>query len=310
MNDIYQAKINQFPILTAEEERELAVKYREYGDLEAAQKLITSNLGFVVKLALRYRSYGVAVSDLIQEGNIGLMMALKKFDPYRGYRFISYAVWWIKAYIQNFIIRNWSLVKIGTTQSEKKLFYKIGKVRKELEFNQEKAGKYRIVASHLGVDEEDVMEMEQRMSSRDFSLDGSFDENNELTHLDLLQQDGINQEEWVAQKEERGIQKKLILDAMKHLSKKEVYVIRSRVMADQPLTLREIGSHLKLTRERVRQIESEALMKLKREVGDFEADPRLKSSPSYPTATLRNSHAMHVSLRQKAIDQQTFSSAA
>jgi RNA polymerase sigma-32 factor len=310
MNDLYQAKINQFPILTAEEEWELAVKYREHGDLEAAHKLITSNLGFVVKLAIEYRSYGMPLLDLVQEGNIGLMMALKKFDPYKGYRFISYAVWWIRAYIQNFIIRNWSLVKIGTTQSEKKLFYKIGKVRRELEFNQEKAKKYQIVAAHLDVAEEDIMKMEQRMSSRDLSLDASFDENNELTHLDLLQQDGINQEELVAQKEERKIQKQVILDAMKHLSEKEVYVIRSRVMADQPLTLREIGSRLKLTRERVRQIESEALMKLKREVGDREANPRPKSSPSYPTTTLRNSHAMNVSLRQKAIKQQTFSSAA
>jgi RNA polymerase sigma-32 factor len=310
MNDLYQAKINQFPILTAEEEWELAVKYREHGDLEAAHKLITSNLGFVVKLAIEYRSYGMPLLDLVQEGNIGLMMALKKFDPYKGYRFISYAVWWIRAYIQNFIIRNWSLVKIGTTQSEKKLFYKIGKVRRELEFNQEKAKKYQIVAAHLDVAEEDIMKMEQRMSSRDLSLDASFDENNELTHLDLLQQDGINQEELVAQKEERKIQKQVILDAMKHLSEKEVYVIRSRVMADQPLTLREIGSRLKLTRERVRQIESEALMKLKREVGDREANPRPKSSPSYPTTTLRNSHAMNVSLHQKAIKQQTLSQAA
>jgi len=129
----YLIKINQFPLLTPEEEFGLAVKYRKYNDTEAAHKLTTSNLRFVVKVALEYKTYGVKLADLIQEGNIGLMMAVKKFNPYKGYRLISYAVWWIRAYIQNYIIKTWSLVKIGTTQAQKKLFYKIGKVRKALE---------------------------------------------------------------------------------------------------------------------------------------------------------------------------------
>ena len=126
----YLTQINQFPLLTQEEEFKLATRYRKDNDIEAAQKLITSNLRFVVKVVFEYKSYGVKLLDLIQEGNIGLMMAVKKFDPYKGYRFISYAIWWIRAYIQNFIIKTWSLVKIGTTQAQKKLFYKIGKVRK------------------------------------------------------------------------------------------------------------------------------------------------------------------------------------
>mgnify|MGYP001057907988 CR=1 FL=1 len=262
----YLVQINQFPLLTQEEEFELAVRYRKHNDIEAAQKLITSNLRFVVKVSFEYKSYGVKLLDLIQEGNIGLMMALKKFDPYKGYRFISYAIWWIRAYIQNFIIKTWSLVKIGTTQAQKKLFYKIGKVRKALESEGEDEKKYELLARDLDVAKEDIIEMQQRMSSRDLSLDAPFDESQELTHLDLLQEDAPNQEEALAQAEEREIRERQVLNAMKRLNEKEAYVIKHRIMADSPLTLQQIGSHLKLSRERVRQIESEALKKLKKEL--------------------------------------------
>ncbi|NWF93487.1 MAG: RNA polymerase sigma factor RpoH [Syntrophaceae bacterium] len=262
----YLVQINQFPLLTQEEEFELAVRYRKYNDIEAAQKLITSNLRFVVKVAFEYKSYGVKLLDLIQEGNIGLMMALKKFDPYKGYRFISYAIWWIRAYIQNFIIKTWSLVKIGTTQAQKKLFYKIGKVRKALESEGEDEKKYELLAHDLDVAKGDIIEMEQRMASRDLSLDSPFDEGQELTHLDLLQEDAPNQEEALAETQEKELRERQILNAMKRLNEKEAYVIRNRIMADSPLTLQEIGSHLKLSRERVRQIESEALKKLKKEM--------------------------------------------
>jgi len=262
----YLVQINQFPLLTQKEEFELAVRYRKHNDIEAAQKLITSNLRFVVKVSFEYKSYGVKLLDLIQEGNIGLMMALKKFDPYKGYRFISYAIWWIRAYIQNFIIKTWSLVKIGTTQAQKKLFYKIGKVRKALESEGEDEKKYELLARDLDVAKEDIIEMQQRMSSRDLSLDAPFDESQELTHLDLLQEDAPNQEEALAQAEEREIRERQVLNAMKRLNEKEAYVIKHRVMADSPLTLQQIGSHLKLSRERVRQIESEALKKLKKEL--------------------------------------------
>ncbi len=264
--ETYLVQINQFPLLTQEEEFQLAVNYRKYNDIEAAQKLITSNLKFVVKVAFEYKSYGVKLPDLIQEGNIGLMMAVKKFNPYKGYRFISYAVWWIRAYIQNFIIKSWSLVKIGTTQAQKKLFYKIGKVRKELESNQENEKRYELLANDLDVPKEDIIEMEQRMSSRDLSLDTPFDEGNELTHLDLLQESSPDQEEMLAQEQEKKIREQEVHDAMKRLNEKESYVIKNRIMADEPLTLQEIGNHLKLSRERVRQIESEALKKLKKEI--------------------------------------------
>jgi len=262
----YLIQINQFPLLTQEEEFQLAVTYRKYNDLKSAQKLITSNLRFVVKVAFEYKSYGVKLLDLVQEGNIGLMMAVKKFDPYKGYRFISYAVWWIRAYIQNFIIKSWSLVKIGTTQAQKKLFYKIGKVRKALESEGDSEKKYELLAKNLDVAKSDIIEMEQRMSSRDFSLDAPFDADHELTHLDLLQENSLNQEEALVREEEKEIREREVVNAMKRLNEKEVYVIKNRIMADSPLTLQEIGNHLKLSRERVRQIESEALKKLKKEI--------------------------------------------
>jgi len=263
--ETYLVQINQFPLLNQEEEFKLAVRYRKYNDIEAAHKLITSNLRFVVKVAFEYKSYGAKLLDLIQEGNIGLMMAVKKFNPHKGYRFISYAIWWIRAYIQNFIIKTWSLVKIGTTQAQKKLFYKIGKVRKALESNGENEKKYELLAHDLDVKKEDIMEMEQRMSSRDLSLDAPFDESQELTHLELLKEESPNQEEAFAHEEEKKIREREVQNAMKRLNEKEVYVIKSRIMAEEPLTLQQIGDHLKLSRERVRQIESEALKKLKRE---------------------------------------------
>jgi len=263
----YLVQINQFPLLTHDEEFKLAVTYRKYNDIEAAQKLITSNLRFVVKVAFEYKSYGAKLQDLIQEGNIGLMMAVKKFDPYKGYRFISYAIWWIRAYIQNFIIKTWSLVKIGTTQAQKKLFYKIGKVRKALESDGADERKYERLAKDLDVAKEDIIEMEQRMSARDLSLDAPFDEGQELTHLDLLREESPNQEEAIAQEEEKRIREREVQNAMTRLNEKEVYVIKNRIMAEEPLTLQQIGDHLKLSRERVRQIESEALKKLKKEFG-------------------------------------------
>jgi RNA polymerase sigma-32 factor len=262
----YLQQINRFPLLTPEEEYRYAVKYREENDVEAAHKLITANLRFVVKVALEYKSYGMKLLDLIQEGNIGLMMALKKFDPLKGYRFISYAIWWIRAYIQNFIIKSWSLVKIGTTQAQKKLFYKIGKVRKALEAEDGNEKRYEHLAHDFDVSKDDIMQMEQRMASRDLSLDAPFDEEHEMSHLDLLQEEGLNQEDALLEEEERTLRERQVALAMKRLSEKEAYVIRHRVMSDSPLTLQEIGDHLKLSRERVRQIEGDALKKLKREI--------------------------------------------
>jgi RNA polymerase sigma-32 factor len=265
--DLYMAQINQLPILSPEEEFELALKYREKGDIEAAHQLITSNLRFVVKIALEYKNYGLKLLDLIQEGNIGLMMAVKKFDPLRGYRFISYAVWWIRAYIQNFIIKSWSLVKIGTTQAQKKLFYKLGKVRRLLEAPQgDHPQSYEDIAKDLGVKEEEIHEMEQRMGRRDLSLDLPFDEDQELTPLALLSDDSPDQEDMLIRTQDSQIQKNEISKALASLSERERYIITHRIMSDNPLTLREIGDTLHLSRERIRQIEKETLTKLRREM--------------------------------------------
>ena len=169
--DIYIAQINRYPILSADEEFRFAVKFKKYNDMEAAEKLVVSNLRFVVKIAHEYRNYGVKLADLIQEGNIGLMHAVKKFDPYKGYRLISYAVWWIRAYIQNFIIKSWSLVKIGTTQAQRKLFFKLGQAKKKLEALSQKNPEFGEIAESLGVKETEIEEMDQRLTYRDLSLD-------------------------------------------------------------------------------------------------------------------------------------------
>jgi len=262
--DFYMAQINQFQILSPEEEFALALQYREKGDIEAAHKLITSNLRFVVKIALEYNNYGVKLLDLIQEGNVGLMMAVKKFDPRRGYRFISYAVWWIRAYIQNFIIKSWSLVKIGTTQAQKKLFYKLGKVRRLLEAPQgDHPQSYQDIAKDLGVKEEEIHEMEQRMGRRDLSLDLPFDDDKELTPLELLSDGSPDQEDMLIRSQDAQIQRNEISKALERLTERERYIITHRIMSDNPLTLREIGDTFQLSRERVRQIEKEALTKLR-----------------------------------------------
>jgi RNA polymerase sigma-32 factor len=258
----YLSQIDRFPLLTPEEEFTLAARYRKHKDQDAAEKLVTCNLRFVVKVAMGYKTYGIKLLDLIQEGNLGLMMAVKKFNPYKGYRFISYSVWWIRAYVQDFIMKSWSLVKIGTTQSQKKLFYKIGKVRKALDADGESEAKYEHLASDLGVTRGDIIEMEQRMAARDFSLDSPVDNDHELTHLDLLEERSLNQEEFLALEEERKIRNGEVLRALKHLTQKEEYIIKNRIMSESSQTLREIGNHLHLSRERVRQIESEALKKL------------------------------------------------
>jgi RNA polymerase sigma-32 factor len=260
--DLYMAEINRFSILTADEEFRLAVRLKKYNDMEAAEKLVVSNLRFVVKIAHEYRNYGLKLADLVQEGNIGLMHAVKKFDPYKGYRLISYAVWWIRAYIQNYIIKSWSLVKIGTTQAQRKLFFKLSQVRKKLEGLSDKRPEFAEIAETLGVRPEEIMEMEMRMSSRDLSLDASVGEEGESTHMDYLTYDGENQEAALIRKEEMELVQHNIAGALTGLNEKETFIIQNRVMADNPLTLQAIGDRYHITRERARQIEKQALRKL------------------------------------------------
>lgn len=260
--DRYMAEINRFSILTAEEEFRLAVELKKFNDMEAAEKLVVSNLRFVVKIAHEYRSYGIKLADLIQEGNIGLMHAVKKFDPYKGYRLISYAVWWIRAYIQNYIIKSWSLVKIGTTQAQRKLFFKLSQARRMLEGLSAKRPEFAEIAETLGVRPGEIEDMEMRMSNRDLSLDAGVGEDGDSTHMDHLTYDGEDQEAAFIRKEEMELVQKNIAGALTGLNEKETFIIRNRVMADNPLTLQEIGNRYHITRERARQIEKQALRKL------------------------------------------------
>jgi RNA polymerase sigma-32 factor len=258
---LYLAEIHKFPVLSAEEEHRLAVKFYEDKDLEAAHRLITSNLRFVVKIAAEYRSYGMKMLDMIQEGNIGLMMAVRKFNPSKGFRLISYAVWWIRAYIHNYIISTWSLLKIGTTQAQKKLFFKLNQAKSALR-GMNGVDDLEATALSLDVKETEVEEMEQRMRG-DCSLDAEIINGEGFTLLENLVDDRQNQEELLGDLQEHALLRQEIDQALTGLNEKERYVIEQRVAADSPMTLQEIADHFTISRERVRQIEEGALKKMR-----------------------------------------------
>lgn len=260
--DLYIKEINRFPLLTPEEEFKLAVRLKKHNDMAAAETLIVSNLRFVVKIAHEYRNYGFKLADLIQEGNIGLIHAVKKFDPYRGYRLISYAVWWIRAYIQNYIIKSWSIVKIGTTQAQRKLFFKLSQAKKQLEALSQKNPEFAEIAESLGVKGSEVAEMNLRMGSRDVSLHEFIGDDGESSYIDFLAYEGEDQETSLIKNEETSLVKRDIAGALANLNERESYIIKHRVMADNPETLQEIGDRYKITRERARQIEKQALKKV------------------------------------------------
>lgn len=271
----YLAEVRKFSLLSEEEEHLYAVKFFEEKDLEAAHKLITSNLRFVIKVAAEYRHYGLKMLDIIQEGNIGLMMAVRKFNPYKGIRLISYAVWWIKAYIQNHIISTWSLLKIGTTQAQRKLFFKLREAKQALM----KLGGYedgdietKATAKSLNVTEQDVVEMEQRLQGEAY-LDAELAASGGLTSLDMLRDDRMNQEELLAECQEQLVVGKHLSEAVAMLNEKEKYIVERRIAHEDPLTLQEIAEHFSISRERVRQIEENALRKLK-----IVLQPRLRAA--------------------------------
>ena len=274
--ELYISEINRFSILKADEEFELAVRFKKYNDMEAAEKLVVSNLRFVVKIAYKYRSYGVNLTDLIQEGNIGLMHAVKKFDPYKGFRFLSYAVWWVRAYIQNFIIKSWSLIKIGTTQNQRKLFFKLSEVRKKLETIAHKNPDFSEIAESMGMREDEVQEMGIRMKNRDISLNTSLEGGDESrAMIDYLTYDGEDQEKMLIRKEEGSLAYRDIAGALTKLNERETYIITNRVMADNPETLQEIGNRYNITRERARQLEKQALKKLRLALPHLTREPEL-----------------------------------
>lgn len=258
----YLADIRKFPLLDEPAEHRLAVRLFEDNDLEAAQALVTSNLRFVVKIAAEYRNYGMKMLDLIQEGNVGLMIAVRKFNPYRGFRLISYAVWWIRAQIQSYIVSAWSLLKIGTTQAQRKLFFKMKQTQSALEQMGEGEEDVAAVACALNVSEGELGEMQQRMLG-EVSLDAELYDGDGATLLDGLVDDRPNQEALLSELQEQKQLHDHVETAMRKLSEKERYVVQRRIVADVPETLQEIADHFSISRERVRQIEENALRKMK-----------------------------------------------
>ena len=258
---LYLNEIRRFPVLSVEEEQRLAFLFHEEKDLDAAQRLITANLRFVVKIAAEYRSYGVKMLDMIQEGNIGLMMAVRKFNPHKGFRLISYAVWWIRAYIQNHIISVWSLLKIGTTQAQRKLFFKLNQAKSAIK-SMTGADDLEATALSLDVKEAEVEEMGERMRG-DCSLDAVIGDGDGYTLLESLADDRQNQEEMLGDQQEQALLKREVTTALSVLNDKERFIIEHRVTADEPMTLQEIADTFSISRERVRQIEEAALKKMK-----------------------------------------------
>lgn len=264
----YMAQINQFKLLTAEEEKNLARRFRDQGDIEATHQLICANLRFVVKIAHEYRGYGLRLLDLIQEGNIGLMQAVKKFDPDRGIRLITYAVWWIRAYMQNFIMRSWSMVKIGTTQAQRKLFFKLGQTRNALR-NMSGSNDDQEIADILEVHQDIVVEMSQRLGARDSSLDMQLTEDGDFTLLDTLADDHDSQEKFLIDRQDQSKMTQKISHALTSLKSREKYIVEQRLLCETPRTLQELADEFGLSRERIRQIEQKSLQKLKVALADL-----------------------------------------
>jgi len=258
--ELYLAEINRFSLLSVEEEQRLAREYAARCDTKAAHQLVTANLRFVVKVAYEYRSYGFRMADLIQEGNIGLMKAVQKFDPDKGIRLISYAVWWIRAYIQNYILKSWSLVKLGTTQAQRKLFFSLARTRRELD---------RTSVSH-GVDSDgrdsDKDEMAQRMEGRDLSLDAPMSDDGGASHVDFVASSVAGADDELSGAQEQTMVSGRVAVALARLDKRERFIIERRVMSERPMTLKELGEHFGFSRERARQLEIRAKDKLREEL--------------------------------------------
>lgn len=259
----YMAEIRRYPLLSPEEEHELAVRYKKYGDIKAAYRLVTANLRLVVMIARSYQRAFRNLLDLVQEGNVGLMEAVRNFDPYRGVRFPSYAVWWVRAYIIRYIMSNVRMVKIGTTQAQRKLFFNLERERKRLEAEGFTPGP-KLLAQNLGVKEEEVVEMQQRLSSRDLSVDTPLDSGDEAgTMLDFLADPHVTAEEEVSATQYRQLLSEKMADFALTLEGKEEVIFHQRLLAEEPLTLQEIGDQYGISRERVRQLESRLKKKLK-----------------------------------------------
>ena len=264
---LYLAQIKKFPMLDAEEEYMLAKNWKERGNLKAAHKLVTSHLRLVAKIAMGYRGYGLPVGELISEGNIGLMQAVKKFDPDKGFRLATYAMWWIKAAIQEYVLRSWSLVKIGTTSAQKKLFFNLKKIKSQIAPNQEgdlRKEQVDEISKSLNVKSDEVINMNRRMMSQEKSLNDPLKDGDTTEWQDWLVDESMDQELVTAQKQELNDKKDLLYDSIKILDEREREILESRRLSENPKTLEELSKKYKISRERIRQIETKAFEKLQK----------------------------------------------
>lgn len=275
----YLAEIKKFPVLTAEQEYMLAKRFAEHQDPDAAKQLVTSHLRLVAKIAMGYRGYGLPVSELISEGNIGLMQGVKKFEPDRGFRLATYAMWWIKASIQEFILRSWSLVKMGTTAAQKKLFFNLRRMKKNLDAYEDSdlhPDQVKKIATDLGVSEAEVVNMNRRMMmGGDASLNISFSEDGEGQWQDLLEDNGPLQDQIVEDAQEAGNRHALLVEAMAGLNERERHILTQRRLIEEPQTLEELSQEYNVSRERVRQIEVRAFEKLQKAMLRIAGEKRL-----------------------------------
>jgi RNA polymerase sigma-32 factor len=278
----YLSEIKKFPILTPEEEYMLAKRWTEHQDTDAAAKLVNSHLRLVAKIAMGYRGYGLPTSELISEGNIGLMQGVKKFEPERGFRLATYAMWWIRASIQEYILRSWSLVKMGTTAAQKKLFFNLRRMKNKIDAFEDgdlKPEDVTKIATDLGVSEEDVISMNRRMAmGGDTSLNVSLRDDSEGSWQDFLVDDEPLQDERVAEAEESRLRHDLLVEALGALNERERHILTERRLTDEPKTLEELSQVYDVSRERIRQIEVRAFEKLQKALMSLAGERRLLSA--------------------------------
>ena len=264
---LYLSQIKKFPILDAEEEYMLAKNWRERGNLKSAHKLVTSHLRLVAKIAMGYRGYGLPMAEIISEGTVGLMQAVKKFNPEKGFRLATYAMWWIKASIQEYVLRSWSLVKMGTTAAQKKLFFNLKKLKQQIAPREEgdlKKEQVDIISDKLNVKPEEVISMNRRMMSQEKSLNDPIKSDEKSEWQDWIVDQGLDQELHISQKQELDEKKTLLHESIKILNDRERKIIEERKLSENPKTLDELSKKYKISRERIRQIETRAFEKLQK----------------------------------------------
>ena len=270
----YLREIQKFPLLTPEQEYDYATRFAEQNDSEAGKILIQSHLRLVVKIANKFKNYGLPTSDLVAEGNMGLIQALKKFEPKKGFRFSTYSMWWIRAFIQDYVLRSWSLVKIGTTSAQKKLFFNLGKIKKRLGAHNNEFGlsqeKIKHIAETLNVSSQEVVDMNSRLTQNDSSLNNKIGEDDgDLESLDLIADNRPNQEQTSIENQQRDQQRNLFKQAFEKLNSREQEIIFKRQLSEDSQTLEELSQHYKVSRERIRQIEESAIKKLKKTIAEL-----------------------------------------